>query len=72
VVPQSQSQSADLGTPDHAKGVGRSRWAGVLFRIEIAIAMGFLLGFAFTLAICAWRESSGTGRKTESAVSGLE
>jgi len=44
----------------------------VLFRIEIAIAMGFLLGFAFTLAICAWRESSGTGRKTESAVSGLE
>jgi hypothetical protein len=47
------------------------RWAGALVRAEIAIAVGFALGFAFTLAICAWRESSGTARKTEPGASDL-
>jgi hypothetical protein len=38
----------------------------------ITIALGFLVGFAIPLAICAWRESRGTKRKTESAASDLE
>jgi hypothetical protein len=38
----------------------------------ITIALGFLLGFAVPLAICAWRESRGTRRKMESAASDLE
>jgi hypothetical protein len=43
-----------------------------LVHAEIAIAVGFVLGFAFALAICARHESSGAARKTESAASDLE
>jgi hypothetical protein len=47
-------------------------WTRALLLAEIAIAVGFLLGFAFALAICVWRESSRTARKTESGASDLE
>jgi hypothetical protein len=56
----------------HPEPLGPYAWATALVHAQIAIYVGFVLGFAFTLAICAWRESSGTARKIESAASDLE
>ena len=55
----------------HPQRSGPYAWASALVHAEIAIAVGFVLGFAFALAICARHESSGAARKTESAASDL-